>query len=487
MSSVDHIGRVGVLCNLVSKPELNGAFVVLESYSEDKDRYAVKTLRAPNSDISEISILVKLANIQFPRAETFASKFPNPVTQPGAPFFRQNLNTAGTILDFTIPEDEECRGESGMHAFCDSCRVLGRPGEKPTTKFLGNVMISLDDSGKVIEILNIDFASGTPCCTKGDNITFRNCRFAGEIGLGVGVRKVGTVDVLVESCVFHGNSDGGVVLSSPARVTLVNCTFRDCHPGVQMVEGCRATLVNCDFVHCKQGICMAPKGQQLEVVNCSFTSGETGVVVQDGGSACVRGCRIQSCTGYGVMVSGPRRTNALIDDCVISDCGVGGIAASTGKVDLTLTNTTVTKCLFGGVMLLMNLLGGAVRISNCQIKGNVATDLVNHCGVHCTVTIDNVVQKPSTRAAELAESQPIRQQMLKDTFHKVQNKYNVPLKDLRVHKAVGLSSVTCSNCCAVEPTEVKFKACGKCANVVYCCKECQVAHWKEHKKACRKK
>ena len=49
MSAMDYAGRVGQLCGLVSKPELNGVHVIIESYNPEKDRFYIKTLPPPNS------------------------------------------------------------------------------------------------------------------------------------------------------------------------------------------------------------------------------------------------------------------------------------------------------------------------------------------------------------------------------------------------------------------------------------------------------
>ena len=42
----------------------------------------------------------------------------------------------------------------------------------------------------------------------------------------------------------------------------------------------------------------------------------------------------------------------------------------------------------------------------------------------------------------------------------------------------------CANCTKVQPTDIKFLVCGKCKNIHYCSKECQVYNWKLHKVVC---
>ena len=43
--------------------------------------------------------------------------------------------------------------------------------------------------------------------------------------------------------------------------------------------------------------------------------------------------------------------------------------------------------------------------------------------------------------------------------------------------------VTCASCGANDPT----KQCSRCAKVTYCNRECQMAHWGQHKAVCHQK
>ena len=46
--------------------------------------------------------------------------------------------------------------------------------------------------------------------------------------------------------------------------------------------------------------------------------------------------------------------------------------------------------------------------------------------------------------------------------------------------------LTCSNCIKEEPPDVDFSVCTRCNAATYCSKECQRAHWKDHKTRCQK-
>ena len=45
---------------------------------------------------------------------------------------------------------------------------------------------------------------------------------------------------------------------------------------------------------------------------------------------------------------------------------------------------------------------------------------------------------------------------------------------------------SCLMCMKDEKPDAKFQYCAKCRSVCYCSKECQKAHWRDHKLACSK-
>ena len=51
----------------------------------------------------------------------------------------------------------------------------------------------------------------------------------------------------------------------------------------------------------------------------------------------------------------------------------------------------------------------------------------------------------------------------------------------------GQTVVKCGNCGKMQGSGESFAACGRCRAVVYCGKDCQTRHWKEHKAHCNKR
>ena len=69
-----NVGRVAQLTGLVSKAQLNEAYVVVESFNPTSDRLAIRTLPTPINPVEAESFAVKLSNLRFPasvRLEVF--------------------------------------------------------------------------------------------------------------------------------------------------------------------------------------------------------------------------------------------------------------------------------------------------------------------------------------------------------------------------------------------------------------------------------
>ena len=74
----DLVGRVAQLHNIVSKPELNGAYVLVHAFLQEKNRYLVETLLPPNTNDRTINMSVKVESLQAIPPESFFDKYPHP-------------------------------------------------------------------------------------------------------------------------------------------------------------------------------------------------------------------------------------------------------------------------------------------------------------------------------------------------------------------------------------------------------------------------
>ena len=106
-----------------------------------------------------------------------------------------------------------------------------------------------------------------------------------------------------------------------------------------------------------------------------------------------------------------------------------------------------------------------VEVQQCNVTENSHYQYLNTNSVDCAFSIDGTI---------LNATRVDREKPPKHLFAR------------RCYQQAGLCDITCLNCGKIEETGVKFKKCGTFEGVVYCGRECQKAHWKEHKKECEK-
>eukprot|EP01032_Pedospumella_encystans_P011173 gene11173-13011_t len=494
--SKKYIGRTAQICNLIAKPELNGTYVIVGSFDSEKERYGVRTLVAPNAvNPVALSLAVKLTSLQFRAEDTFADRFPAASVVQAS--MLMNDIRPGTILDFSrSPPISVSLMEQIVLIFNQSCLCRGTPSAlsntceaRPSTVIQNDVSIEVPDDGIIeFEDINFDniFKTSGFGVANARHIAFRRCRFHGSArcGIAVGMRNE-TCHATFENCLFE-NSPCDLLVFENAHVTLINCVFRGSHICVEFKGPGRLTAIHCTF----HGAVQAPDRVPLfELINCTVKGTlANGITIGNGTTARLQGCRVVGCSGEGIVAQGPKRVTVHIEDCVVTECNMGYLV-DMGKVNVTLVNSHAFNNAYHGLHL-GNSLNGTVTVNNCTFKNNRGCmDVVKMCGPACPVTIDGVLQPlafdKNTIKLVLADTEKLA---TKD-FEK-----NGPcrsgLKSLRAakkaHGGFVLKDLCCLNCKKPEPKEVKFKACGKCNEVVYCCRECQVAHWKEHKKECGK-
>lgn len=500
-----NVGRVAKLCNLVSKPELNGVYVMINSYNAANDRFGVRTLVAPNDQFDYVTIAVKFLCLEFYSLDTFASRYPHAPTQCGK-FLCHNYEP-GIIIDYSaavcdasakdiVLEDALKNKCADGHAFVDqalemkilvfvkSCRAVGLPvcgAGLTVTSFPGGSIFSAESkSSTIIEVEFIHFCD-TVMCAVCDNIVFRNCRFAASVDLRMGAH------VHFESCLFEKNAGSGVILTDKSRATIVNCTFQDLPgQGVTVKEGCSATIIHSGFSNMGNSV-YAPSKATIELINCSFQDA-IGISVTgsayDGSACTARGCKWTNGRQTAVQVEGPKRSTLLLEDSVITG-QLMGVGALHGKVAIALTNLHISGSACHGVNLAINI-AGTVEVRSCTFVNNAKGDIANMCCEGCVVTIDGVTQRVDDQNERQSRYFPdISELACKEGPEAAQTRFTV--KQLRTYKKVSAAEIKCENCQTVEPNDTKFNVCSKCMMVCYCSRDCQVVHWKAvHKKECGK-
>uniref|UniRef100_A0A7S3H3C9 MYND-type domain-containing protein n=1 Tax=Spumella elongata TaxID=89044 RepID=A0A7S3H3C9_9STRA len=365
-----------------------------------------------------------------------------------------------------------------------------------TTAKISNLFLSPDDENSVIIFEDCDFVSDEDgedtiglVCTTGHAIAFRRCRFRGDrTSVFVGCfddRELkdlsepldpqlnGNPKVLFGSCLFESfKPDTGsacVMVGSSGTATFLNCMFRKCNGGVKVRHGGKADLVHCtitDVFNCGVEV---PRYGTCSMLHCLIEKVVCiGAAAMHGSNFVIMKSRVEGkmgCYSAGLIFTGKKGAPVIVKDCSVANC-VFGIKAELHHVNVTVANTTFINCTKAGVVVNPNTLG-TVTVNNCTFHHCNCT-VGNASGEQCVVTVDGERQAPN----DIPLSQCGCGRCLPC------------LAANRASKEAGMGTINCAKCAAEEPMDTKFKSCSKCKNVCYCSRECQTAHWKEHKSIC---
>lgn len=493
-----YIGRTAQLVNLIEKPELNGSYVLVESFDCERERYGVRTLVPPTAaNAAALSLAIELTSLQFCIGGIFAERFPAASVVQASMY--SNDIIPGTILDFSQSRSVPVSFmEQVDFVFDKSCLCRGTPcclsntGEAlPVTVIRRDVGVHVADDDGIIEFEDINFDNVLDngfLISQAKQVVFRRCRFK-QPSIGVVVGNNEPCCCTFESCLFEGIPGGDLFVTDNAHVTMINCVLRGPQLCVQILEGGRFAATHCTFYGAIQALGKVPS---VELTNCTIIASPShGIVMGNGSKARIKGCRITRCLGGGIVVKGPKRSTAHIEDCIVTECNMGFLL-ELGKIDVTLLNCEAVNNTYHGLHLGYTI-NGSVTVNNCTFRDNRgAMDVVKMCGPECAVTIDGLLQPPRCDADTMSRITADMKRLVATDI--VQHGMcRVSLQKRRATKKTHddrfpglLLDLSCLNCKKPEPKEVKFKACGKCNEEVYCSRECQVAHWTEHKKECGK-
>ena len=492
---LDHysfVGRLAQLQNLVSKPELNDSYALIQSFLPESNRFSVRTIPPPNAERSALTIAVKLDSLRLLPQKSFYDKFPCPAVIEMVDFNPRTVQIEdGTVLQLKNLQHSEQRSSLGIslsHRFLGRKTTLDNEGlPRPTTKILGIVHVSALDEESITEFEDIMFV-GSPSlvtCSRGKNITFCRCSFqnawvtvsSGQdqfisnnpVLVDRGVDKViGAPNVVFENCLFEAtNFSGakyGVYAGCDGTVTLLNCTIKNYQTGVMVGPKGQCVLKHCAILNCQLGADVTGKIAGLEMFNCVVSKcDKCGVNLDMTGHAELSGCRIKDCAEIGVNIRATSKhtCHVRIKGSCIFNCG-DGIFFQMGKIMVQIFSTFIRNNFRFGLSILPGIVG-RVELNDCHIVDNHFNNVINHCGAECTITVDGKAEESHEAIFE-------------------------PPTDLfarRCCQLAGICDINCAHCGKKEEAGEKFKKCGRCENVCYCSRECQEAHWKEHKKACK--
>lgn len=463
---VSHVGRVVQLSGLLSSPELNGKFAVIMNHSPDTDRSAVQTLATPDKCDTICTISVNRENAKLCTPDWSADQYV------------QLKGCSSKCIPLSIPGMPYIRGEKVPFEGIDNLA--------PKTVLSGLVHISAQDDNSPTVIEDIHFApTGDDCnvfCWAGKHIIFRRCKFTGkESGLVLGGVDDFVVKVVCESCLFENSRVAGIFITNASHLTLINCIVRNMNHGIIAKHGGTVKMTHTTIGSTlSTGTCSGGRTGRVVATNCciSDSKGEAFYVFA-GSSAVIRGCYISKCGQRGISVEGPKGTTVHVEDTLISECGTG-VHICSGRVKVSANNVEIVKSSSLDFEV-SYFVTGDVTVNNCRFR--IASAIFDHTVPDeiCTITVDGVNHQVRHQY-DLSRSEEARDEDRSKMLHDMRER--ATLQQQRAFKKSFGFEITCANCSTAERTEEKFQHCSKCKEVCYCSRDCQVAHWKEHKKTC---
>lgn len=477
--SMRKAGRVAQLCTLPLNPELNGKFVVMTSYAPETGLYTVQTLATPDKSDTISTILVGHNNLARCTPDLFSSEYPS---HPAA-----GLHDLKESLSRQITFDTPIyvRGKEVPFENVDNLA--------PQTVLSGRLQINPLDENSPMIFEDIHFAQtggeSNVICFAGKQIIFRRCRFTGkEFGLCVGHKLNGAVmKVVCESCLFENSEYAGILITSTSQLTLLNCKVRNSRVGIDAQTGGTIKMTHTTISGTVEYAARVDnKTGRIVATNCTINDNkEDGLLVTSGSSALIRGCYFHGCLGRAIGVNGPKSTTVHIEDTLITECATGVYICS-GKVKVSAVNVEVTKSTMIGFFVTF-FATGDVAVTNCRFHNNVV-DFDNSPKQACTVTVDGAVYHERSDAARILYPEMFTMSMADKyktncELQQVMRERGTLPQQRVLKKIIGLQ-IKCANCSNVEGADDKFRSCSRCKHVGYCSKDCQLAHWEEHKKTC---
>lgn len=395
----------------------------------------------------------------------------------------------GAVLEFCAASANTVETDAAPLLVQGSCRLIGKAQVGAVAEkgmVTQTVLVDTSRLDDVVEFNNLTFCgkniagcqNALVTCKRGC-VNFTECEFSNT-------PKALLIDspecsVCLESCEFADISGVALVITA-GNVDLVNCTFSKVH--LAIVSHANCVVNTCTFRECGGGILVATcsgdvRAEECELVKCSdfAVASRTGSTLHFGAST------LKDNPGAGIVVEGGKKgkkTSAMISECNVGISTVG-VRIGSGLVDVQLDSLRVHDCDVG-VYVTVDVIGSLI-MSKVSYTAN-EKDLLNAGGSKLHTKIDGILQPQDTQRDSLSY---IKRMMPTIASGFLQHGYPLTKFGKRQLSNAGCMDIACGWCKEKEPENVKFKICSKCRGVSYCSQECQNSHWyASHRAECKR-
>ena len=301
-------------------------------------------------------------------------------------------------------------------------------------------------------------AQGGILIDEGAKLSMHQVHCCHNAASGVEFREGG--EGTLEAChVYNNGTQGVLVWKKAGRLVARDCLFysHSNESGVMLSEG-EAILEKCQvFGNAFAGVVTQQAGN-LYALKCHAHDNLEGILIQDTGKARVEKCNIHSSRANGIFIGYDHRGSAAITDNLVKDNICRGVlVGNSGKVVVRRNEESGNK---GLPPFMPNSIYGRQLISSNFVK---------------------FIKKNRETIAKAA-----REQNADGLLDSMMSAGEWERVILNVDRALEKWLLQCAFCKA-EPEGEKFARWAKCHQVSYCSRECQKAHWSEHKTKCRPK
>jgi hypothetical protein len=465
------IGRVGMITNLISRPDLNESLGRVIGYDNCKKRYCVKCV-----DGADISI--KVENLVFIDIlpEEFTQHSSLIACQMGPDAVLNQCLSPGAVISLAD-------GSSLIYPqimITQPCLIRGND--------IGNCVVKsmfiLDlKSNYRVEFENVHFSTtldNSVLVLAGSSALFRNCTFAAyDASFASDANSV----VHFDTCVFERARGSGSICAG--KQVMKHCIIRNTGGfGIEVRDQGILKASQCQITNTgRAGVIGYKNAQSIEMVDSSILrSADSGVLILEGCSGTIRNCDIREARVAGIAIQ--HRASAWIEACTIKSC-LQGVLAQTGKCTVTVKSCSIEKCKMHGIFIAIDC-RGKVTLSDNSLKNNGCKNINNDSvDAYCEVVVDGIVM--SSRGGVMSQVQPNVRAQLFEAAADITDPHETPAT-LNARSKVGLVVIACGGCGVERNADVKFFTCSQCLEAKYCSKECQKKHWKRgHKLDCVKR